>query len=179
MSRRLKSSFYLHSHVCVTFPATVLTPSLSSAVKVTSASGRRVLPGRRCHSTMYKHWKKKRHIRVIGALIISISVLGGTGGFRWRYKDKERREGGGQSQRCLSSQWRSEPAKNAPGARSSWPDIRSCPTPFHTRVTCWSSERCASTARAPMNVSTRASTTDLLVAQRGSEKQLFSQNLCV
>lgn len=55
----------------------------------------------------------KRHIRVIGALIISISALGGISDFRWRYKDKEKGavegEGGNHSAASILSGVANEP----------------------------------------------------------------------
>lgn len=59
--------------------------------------------------------------------------------------------GGGSNHSAASvrSQRRSERAKNAPGVRSSWPDISCPPTPFHTRVTCWSSDPWAALQPVP------------------------------
>lgn len=128
-SSRSSSKWVLYLHAYDRFPVTVLTCPRPRPLRWKSPP-LCVLPGHQSHSTMYKH--KKAHQGNWGFNNQRLAARRD----RWFQMEvqgqRERGGGGGGAIR--------ERARNAPGVRSSWPDISCPPTPSHTRVTCWSSD---------------------------------------
>lgn len=141
--QQLKWMLCLHAYII--FPVTVLTCPCHLRWKSPPLC---VLPGRQCHSTMYKHEKAHQ-----GNWGFNNQRLGARRDQWFQMEVQGQREGGRrrgeQSQRCLHSQRHSEWVKNAPGVCSSWPDISCPPAPFQTRVTCCSSDHCATLQPVP------------------------------